>query len=162
MSSFPWLPALVLLSDCGDWNTFINVLYMYFKKDFVETKPVHCGTRLGLKRYPLVDGREATFWHLITEGPDEKTRNPDERRCERIRWPKPAIERVPCAELRCWENCRKRERRIVIAFDDYSYVVILAERNGYLLPWSAYPVEREHRRRKLRQECEEYHKAQKG
>ncbi len=158
-----WLPALVLFKDCGnDWKIYFDVLYMYFKKDFVDSLPAYCGRKLGLKRYPMIEGREATFWHLITEGDVEVTRQPDEVRCERIRWPKPLIERVPCTELYCWENIRKNEKRIVIALTDFSYVVILAERNGYLLPWSAYPVEREHRRRKLRMECENFKKATKS
>lgn len=69
MCSPAWLPALVLLRDCGNWDSYIDVLYMYFKRDFVQEQPVHCGKKLALKRHPLVDGREATFWHLITEGP---------------------------------------------------------------------------------------------
>jgi hypothetical protein len=162
MSSLVWLPPLVLLSDCGDWDTFINVLYMYFKKDFIDSIPAYCGRKLGLKRHPLVDGREATFWHLITEGSEEASRQPDEARCERIRWPRPMIERIPCVELHCWENSRQREKRILIALPDYSYVVVLAERAGYLLPWTAYPVERQHRRTKLRNECEQYQRSTKS
>jgi hypothetical protein len=61
-----------------------------------------------------------------------------------------------------WETTRKRERRIVVALPDFSYVVVLANRKGYVLPWTAYPVEREHRRKKLRRECEEFWAGQKS
>lgn len=132
---------------------------MYFRRDFVESTPLYRGVRLGLKRLPLVDGREATFWHLITAGDVEASRDPIEIRCERIRWPKPVIDRVPTAELFCWETTRGSEKRIVIAFDDFSYVVVLANRGGYILPWTAYPVDYRHQRRKLTNEYQAYKKA---
>ena len=158
MCSPVWLPALVLLRDAGhDWDAYMNVLYLLFRRDFIESKPTFNGRRLGLKRYPLRENREATFWHLITEGPVEARRQPAEERCERIRWPRPTIDHFPCADLQCWENRRKHEKRIVIALADFSYIVVLAERSGYLLPWSAYPVERDHHRRKLQRECEQFH-----
>lgn len=158
-----WLPALIRLVDSGnDWTVYLDVVYLMFKKDFVETTPVFEGNAVRLKRHPMKDGREATFWHLISEGFDEKSRVPHEMRCERIRWPKPVIERVPCTELKRWESKRGGETRVVIAFHDYSYVVVLAKRSGYFLPWTAYPVERNHRRAKLRKECEEYERKNTG
>lgn len=153
MGNPSWLPELLLLSDSGnDWNVYLKIVYLMFSKDFLESLPKFMGQELRLKRDPMRDGKEATFWHLISEGADESTRTPNEARCERIRWPRPAIERVPCTELTCWESHRGGEKRIVIALDDYSYVVVLACRKGYLLPWTAYPVERDHRREKLRKE----------
>jgi len=159
MSSIPWMPSLVLLADAGyDWNTYLDIVYQFFRKDFVESSPFYTGVPLKLKRYPLRDGREATFWHLVTEGDTESHRVPDEIRCERIRWPRPIIEHVPCSEIRCWHNRRGSEERIVLALADYSYVVILAMRSGYLLPWTAYSVERNHHRRKLQREFQQYQK----
>lgn len=155
-----WLPALVRLADCGsDWNVYLDILYRFFRRDFVENVPQFQGMALRLKRHPMRDGKEATFWHFISEGEDEQARAPDELRCERIRWPRPIIEHVPCSELRCWRAKRSGEWRIVIAFDDFSYVVVLAERAGYFLPWTAYLVERNHRRRKLQREWEDHQKA---
>ncbi len=159
MADPAWIPALVLLEDSGhDWGVYLGIVYHCFRRDFIDSTLTYQGIRLGLKRLPLRDGKEATFWHLISEGDDHNTRPPEERRCERIRWPRPVIERCPCGELRSWRNKRNGEERIVIAFDDFSYVVVLAVRTGYLLPWTAYPVEREHRRRALRKEHEDYQK----
>lgn len=56
-----------------------------FYLDFLDSKPVFQGRRLGLKRHPLSQGKEATFWHMISEGTTEEKRTPDFRRCERIR-----------------------------------------------------------------------------
>jgi hypothetical protein len=155
-----WLPPLVLMRDAGnDWGVYLDVVYLMFKKDFLEHTVTFRGSPLGLKRLPYRDGREATFYHLISEGNDEEQRDPSEERCERIRWPRPVIERCPCKELHVWENKRKGGRRILIAFDDYSYVVVLAVRNSYMLPWTAYPATRGHTRNKLRREHEAYLKA---
>ena len=118
MSEMPeWLPPLVLLSNCdGDWNVYLEVIYRYFMQDFVDSKPFFRGKRLGLKRHPLSQGKEATFWHMIQEGDREADRIPDLRRCERIRWPKPIIEHDDDETIKVWWNRRRGEQRICIWF----------------------------------------------
>ncbi len=154
------LPPLVLFTDhSGDWDAYLNALYSWFKNDFVDTKPVFQGRRLGLKRHPEINGKEATFWHMIQEGAIESERIPDIRRCERIRWPRPIIESNDNSNIKIWQNERNGERRICLWFAKESYLVILAERNNYILPWTAYPVEQPHRQRKLLKEYEDYCKA---
>ncbi len=155
-----WLPPLVLLANYeGDWNRYLEVLYGYFCQDFVTSSPVYGGMRVGLKRHPIVNGKEATFWHVISEGTLEADRLPDMRRCERIRWPRPILEAVQQRQVRCWKNHRGHEQRIVIALDDFSYVVVLAQRKAYVILWTAYCIENEHRRQKLRQEYEQASKS---
>jgi hypothetical protein len=39
------------------------------------------------------------------------------------------------------------------------YLVILADREEYILPWTAYVVDRPHQKRKLQKEFEEYQKS---
>ena len=148
-----WLPSLVLLKDHGgDWNRYLAALYEFFKQDFIKTKPVFRGRRVGHKRYPVRRGKERTFWHLISAGKSEDERVPDIRRCERVRWPRPMIESVDISRVKCWPTRRRGENRFVVALCDFSYVVVLAERSGYIILWTAYCVEREHRRQKLRRE----------
>lgn len=43
--------------------------------------------------------------------------------------------------------------------EDESYVVILRKGNGYLLPWTAYLIEHEWRKKKFIKEYEEYIKS---
>ena len=148
-----WLPALVLFESYGgNWDEYVEAIYQYFRRDFLETKPSFESKRVGLKRHPVEQGKEATFWHLISEGESESGRVPDIRRCERIRWPRPMIEAVTGGRVRCWRNQRNKDARVVIALDDFSYLVVLADRGRYVLLWTAYSVEREHMRRKLRKE----------
>ncbi len=166
MSDKPdWLPDLILFNDYGgDWQSYLDAIYDYFKQDFVDSKPVFQGRRLGLKRHPLTHGKEATFWHLIQEGAVEEDRTPDFRRCERIRWPRPIIEHDADNTIKVWTNQRKGEQRICLWFEQESYLVILADRGKYILPWTAYLVEQPHRQRKLQKEYDEYcrNKGQKG
>jgi hypothetical protein len=151
-----WLPPLVLLPDYGgDWGKYLEAIYEFFRQDFVASAPSHGGRRVVLKRHPVADGKEATFWHLISEGKVEADRLPDLRRCERIRWPRPIIEAVLHGRVRCWKNRRGHESRVVIAVEDFSYIVVLAERKAYVVLWTAYCLEREHSRQKMQKEYEE-------
>ena len=154
-----WLPPLVSLTDYnGEWNTFLEALYAWFKQDFIDNKPTFQGRRLGLKRHPLTLGKESTFWHFISEGKIEKDRIPDLRRCERIRWPKPIIENVPNPQIKWWMTVKSKEERIHIWLEEEDYVVVLADRKTYLLPWTAFLITYKHTKRKLSKEYEAYWK----
>ena len=159
MTSHTWLPALVPFEKYGgDWQKYLDALYAYFKKDFIDSRPTYDGKRVGLKRHPLSQGKEATFWHLISEGDNEGDRLPDMRRCERIRWPRPIIEHSGEKELKVWKNVRNGETRICLWLESEEYLVILAERKEHVLPWTAYMVDKKHRKQKLQREFEEYWK----
>jgi len=155
-----WLPGLVLLADFGgNWARYEAALYIYFRQDFVDDAPLFEGKRLALKRHPMSEGKEATFWHIISEGDKEEARLPDLRRCERIRWPRPIIEHTAEPIVKVWENERKGERRICLWLEQQEYLVILARRKQYVLFWTAYPVPQPHQQRKLQKEYEVYLKA---
>ena len=160
MSETPdWLPPLILFSDHGgDWHCYLDALYAWFKQDFIDSKPAFRGKRLGLKRHPMTHGKEATFWHIISEGQDEENRIPDLRRCERIRWPKPVIENSEDSQIKWWIAAKRNESRIHIWLENEDYIVVLADRKGFLLPWTAFLVTREHTRRKLTKEYEAFWK----
>ena len=152
MTGMDWLPPLILLDDHGnEWPVYEAAVYAAFQRDFVETRPAWRGRRLGLKRHPVIDGKEATYWHMVSEGSQEADRIPDLRRCERIQWPRKMIEATDTDLVHCWPELRGSELRHVIALLDFSYVVVLADRGDFLLPWTAYAIEREHTRRKLQQ-----------
>ena len=160
-----WLPPLVLFNTYGgDWQAYLDAIYAWFKQDFIDSKPVFQGRRLGLKRLPITHGKEATFWHMVQEGPIEDERTPDFRRCERIRWPRPIIENDADPAIKVWRNRRGSEKRVCLWFVRENYLVILADRGDYILPWTAYPVEQPHRQRKLEKEYAVYCQglAQKG
>jgi hypothetical protein len=154
------LPDLVLFRESnGYFPDFLEEVYSYFKKDFIDTKPSFQGVRLGLKKHPILDGKEYTFWHIISEGQEESERKPCIDRMERIRWPKPMIENSLNKCIKLWKNKRGRDTRILIWYEDLDYIVILCERKGYILPWTAYLVKESNRKRRLNKEYESYIKA---
>lgn len=159
-----WLPDLVLFSDYhGNWEEYVEVLYQYFCTDFVRSRPNYQGKKVVLSRQPLILGKDATFWHIISEGKIEEERIPDLRRCERIRWPKPIIEHAHQETgIKVWENTRKNGKRVCLWFEEVDYLVILAIRKGYFMLMTAYLVEQPHRKRKLQKEYEQYIARKKG
>ena len=157
MSLPEWLPPLEELKAYGgDFPRYLEAIYKIFCADFVTSKPVYAGKRMGLKRHPVVQGKEATFWHMISEGSNEAERLPDLRRCERIRWPKPIIENATDTALKVWREPKGSGHRVLIWFAQAEYLVVLDERKDYILPWTAYPVEREHQQKKLERRWERY------
>lgn len=163
---YDWLPAIITLASCdGRWNTYASTLYESFKKDFILSTAIFQGSHIDLKRHPLINGREASFEHIISAGPDEQNRPPDMRRCEAIAWPRAIIDHVGTLGVVAWENPNKPGRWL-IALDDFTYVVVLAEResgslneypdcfviwkNRYFLLWTAYFVNYDHQQAKLR------------
>ncbi|MBL4885489.1 MAG: hypothetical protein JKY95_13255 [Planctomycetaceae bacterium] len=148
-----WLPDLIPLVEYdGDWKQYLDAIYQIFRKDFLQSKPRYASKRFALKKHPIEKGKEATFWHLISDGKNEDERTPDLRRCERIAWPRPIIEAIDTQDVFVWRNKRGRSERILIALHDFSYVVVLDDREDFVLLWTAYYVEQKHRRRKMEKE----------
>lgn len=148
-----WLPGILRLEDYGgDWERYLEAVYLGFRADFVASRPHVSGRRWAVKRHPLVCGREATFWHLISEGRVEAERLPDLRRCERIRWPRALIDSLGTNRVVAWANERRGDRRVVIALPDFSYAVILADRGDHIMLWTAYCVDEPYRRKQMRAE----------
>mgnify|MGYP001185097925 CR=1 FL=1 len=151
------LPDLVRLEAFGgDVSRYIEEVYRLFRRDFIASTPMLDGLRVSVRRY-LDNGKEATFWHVTSEGAMEAARTPDLRRCERIRWLRPMIEAADAGVLPRWRNARRAgEERVLIALADFSHLVVLAVRSGYYLLWTAYPIEYDNRRRRLEQEYRAY------
>lgn len=158
MPDLGWLPPLLVC----DWNRqaeTLDLAYAVFQRDFGDrtTLPTFQNRRLELKFHPKIDGWPATFWHFVTSGESgesEAERSPEGKRLERIGWPRALIVeagRVPC-RIKVWSNRRKSERRWLLALEDFSYLLVLADRGKFLLPWTAYPVDQAHSRKKLEKE----------
>ena len=149
-----WLPPLEHFS--GDWGNYCDYIYDIFHSHFIASKPIYCGREVKTRYYPMSDGKTETFWHLTSTGENNDDRIPDIRRCERIRWPKSFIENPD--KVKVWRNKRKKNTNICLWLDDCSesYLVVLGERKDYYLLLTAYCVEEEHRKKKLRKEYEAY------
>lgn len=151
----PWLPEIILLETYnGDWDRYLDAIYAAFQADFIGTTLQFQGKRVGLKRHPIVEGREATFWHFVSEGEIEADRLPDLRRCERIAWPRAIIDNCGDSCLKIWSEEVRGDLRVHVWCEVAEYLLILADRGDYVLPWTAYPVVLPHRKRKLQERWE--------
>lgn len=159
MSASPdWLPPLVELADYGgNWPAYEEALYAFFHADFIAHTTRFRTLPVVLKRMPLYENKEASYWHCISEGKDELERVPDMRRCERIRWPRPCIEHE--RQLKVWTERRNGDHRIHIWLESAGYIVVLAVRRSHLILWTTFYVKHAHEREKFNRR---YLDAQKG
>lgn len=150
MDAPAWLPEIITFDAYnGNWSRYVEALHAVFKKDFLGGEFFYDGRRVALKRHPIENGKEATFWHFISTGQTEVDREIDFRRCERIGWPRAIINNCSDACLKIWTEDARNDRRIQIWCEPAEYLVVLADRGDYVLPWTAYPVVQPHRQRKL-------------
>lgn len=156
-----WLPPIIDFNSYCQWEPFLDAIYAIFRRDFVFSKPQFFGIPMRLKRHPVIDGKEATFWHFISEGEVESERTPDISRASRIPWIRPIIENADKfnaqnTKVYWWKTRRRNETRYLLALPDFSHIVVIADRGDYALPWTHYPVLQEHRKKKLRKEFEQF------
>ncbi|MCF0218985.1 MAG: hypothetical protein HUK14_04310 [Muribaculaceae bacterium] len=156
------LPELVKLEDYGgNFAVYLEAVYELFKQEFIYQRPAYRGIRLGLKKHPLEGGKEATFWHMTSEGKDETTRTPDLRRMERIRWPSVLISESEHPYLKVWENIRGTKTNILIFHEEENYLVVLRKGSDYIIPWTAYLIDYPNRKERLLKEYAAYIKSKK-
>lgn len=156
MTSAPaWLPALVRFEDYdGTWRRYIDAVFALFYRDFIQSQPRLCGRSVRCRREPLCEGKEAGFWHCVSEGPDEGERTPDLRRCERIAWVRAILEHADDQSVQLWFRRKNRDRRCYLWYDE-SFLVVLGERQGHYQLITAFCTDREHTKEKLRREVAE-------
>ncbi len=152
------LPELITLKEFkGDFDAFLEAVYQIFKAEYLDNRPVFRGLPLRLKDIPFVNGKEATFWHMITTGEIEADRKYDSKRMERIRWSPKMINESEHPYLKVWCNSRQRgQESVLIWHEGEKFLVVLRDRGNYLLPWTAYPVYYRNMEKKLMKEYEAY------
>ena len=147
------LPPLLELT--GNWESDVETLYKVFRTVFIDKRLFIDNKILKLRKHPIYDKKEATFWHIISEGEKEDQRLPSLERCHRIHWIKEIIENKDHSSIRCWEEVRKC-KRVCLALKDFSYIVVLEERADYWLLITAFPINRKHQREKKRKKWENF------
>lgn len=155
------LPELIKLNDYqGNWPEYLEAIYNAFSQDFKVDGIKYTEKQVGFISRPFYQGKEFSFWHMITEGKVEEERIPDIKRCERIKWPKFIIEHSSYKKVKVWvaskkNKNKKRKKRIYFAVGDFDYLVVLDFKKDYFLFCTAYPVFR-HYRRTLRHDYNAY------
>ena len=164
MTTPAWLPEV--LSFHGNWEVFIKEVYAIFERDFKKSRPSFRGLAVTYDAR-MEDGREAGFWHIVQrDDAAAGERLPDFKRCGRIPWPRSIIEHPADSAVSIWENERKktdssRQTRILVWLEDEDYLVVLGDKKNYMILVTAYCVDQESYKRKLRKERDEYYEKQK-
>jgi hypothetical protein len=158
-------PDLIPLQ--GDWSDYEDEIYEAFLNSFVQADVRFRGWRVTVQRRPETHGKGYSFWHIISEAPDDRNRKeedriPNLRRCERVRWISWAIENAGREGFLWWENRRSGDTRVIIWVRDYDFAVVLAKRKGYYMLKTAYAEITDHRRRTFEAELAAFWKAQKS
>jgi len=170
--AYNWLPKLLEQDNFATDQEWIDAAYAIFESDFLTTVQKFQNKNIGTKALPEYDGyysgKNGTFRHLMTKGPDEQDRKTVWERVSRVGWPRPIIERLETHEIKVWENTRKSSGKSwVLALSDFSYKVVLVPRRNaktgeeYFLLWAAYPMIFNNDKAKLRKEYDRYRQAQK-
>lgn len=154
------LPEIICLENYGgDYHSYIEAVYKIFARDFVKHHPAFGSHVLKLKYHPEFQQKAYTFYHMTHHGDKEDERTPDLRRCERIPWARPSIEKVVEYDLKFWEQERKGKSRICIWMEvsnSDNYFVILDVRKTFVLIWTAFYADYPHQAKKKQKEYEEW------
>jgi hypothetical protein len=139
------------LEDYGNWPDYEEALWAQFRRDFLLTHLQLDGLPIWFERSLAQNGKEKAFWHLTDSGSDiEADRVPDLRRCERLAWARYILEHAgtPHVLSSVEKTSKGLKRRLTLA--DYSYLVVLKRARTHFFLVTAYYLEYDHERRKLR------------
>lgn len=139
----------------GNFKNYDEYLYneIYTKRIinntiYFDNKPVK------LKKFPKECNREQAYFHLTTKSADKgipwSEREPDLRRCERLHWIRPSIENnhIELCGLPCFiyytEVNKNGKTRIQLFNEKERYLIILEDRDEYLLLITAFYIHEEY------------------
>lgn len=125
-------PDLFLFT--GDWASYEDALYEIYLSSVVRSGLRFQGHPVKAQYRPETRDKGFSFWHLISEAPDNKNRDEDDRipdldRCARIRWVAWCIENAENADFSWWENQRGRDTHVVIWAEQHDFAIVLAKRD---------------------------------
>lgn len=126
-----------------DWKEYKEGLYRIFQRDFIKGTVIFNGKNVDIIHEKYFEGKERSFWHIISEGGTDVNRIPDINRCASIPWIKPIIEDDGnCSSYRLWTKYhdKTKKNRCYIWCKDINYMVILEDRVSHYKLITAYNV----------------------
>lgn len=162
-----WLPKLEEMNDFSTCNEYEDALYYIFFDDLIKNTLYFNGKPVRTRKHPMYNDKEEAFFHVTCcDFNKDGDRNPDFRRCERIRWIRKFIEMPDCTPYPCndcdgikiWTEPYKSKFRTHLLLEEERYMVILEERDKYYLLITAYYMEYDHTLDKQLKHYMKYHK----
>ncbi len=129
----------------GDISAYYDALYKIFKRDFIDNEVTYLGKRVDIIHEKYFEGRERSFWHLISEGGHDEERIVYNVRSSYVPYAKALIMDTvaDCPDYKTWVKFHDRsgKNRHYIWCCRENYLVILEDRNAFFKLITAYPVE---------------------
>lgn len=147
-----WIPGLICYEG-QEWSDYQNTLYEIFRHDFIETHPIFEEKKVNIRFHPIEYGKEEAFFHVTCQDYlKDGEREPDFRRCERIKWVRSFIENYNCDSTLCescngvkvWSQPYKSTSRVHILLEEERYMVVVERRDTYCLLITAFYFDRHH------------------
>lgn len=133
-----WLPPLFEVPSYN--QEILGGLYTKFKRDFVWSQPRLNGVVVRLADPHLIREKEGTFWHIISSGDSEETREIELERCRSISWIKPIIENCGSSGVLCWEILEGRKLKTKLFLYPGDYLVVLKRSPNCFKLITAFPI----------------------
>lgn len=127
----------------GDAKLYKEALYSVFKRDFLNGDLQFRGKNVDIIHEKFFEGKERSFWHIISEGDVDVDRELNTDRCASIPWAKPLIEDDGnCEKYRIWVKWHDKSKRdrYYIWCTEINYMVILEDRETHFKLITAYNV----------------------
>lgn len=155
------LPDLVEVDDypgedfVARWKTYLDAVYAIYHREVARSGLTFQGLPVRCRFMPETFGKHFAFWHIMQEGRIEDDRTADPERCKRVRWIAWTIAASEAGDARVKvfpQLKRGTEQPWALWLEDAGYMVILAERNGYFLLRTAFPVTYRNKAEELRRD----------
>ena len=156
-----WLPDPIMYSDYGgDFQRFIDDIHSEFCNDFVRSGIQFRNKNINIKM-ENINGKEETFWKVISEKFNTPQECIDFRRCELIKWIGAIILNADSSpDIVIYKVKRRKkshsEMRTVLWLEKVDFKVILREHHTHFFLVSAHKSEWEHTRENQENERDSY------
>jgi hypothetical protein len=151
------LPQLLPYDGMQDFQEYLDNLHTLFDKEILHSHLAFNGKLIYLLNRTLISGKYGTFWHVISGDSRNPSSAPDTARCQYVPYIAYIIRNA--SSLNSWHEIShtkgRNKNRVCIALKDFSYLVILEFGNKQVYLVTAYPIEFESRKRKVKKRFEE-------
>jgi hypothetical protein len=141
------------------FRAYLDGIYGIYLSEVARGGLTFKGQKVSCRFQPETFGKHYAFWHMMQEGRIEDDRTADPERCKRVRWIAWVIRAAEAADPRVkvfQQLKRGTEQPWALWLEEASYVVILAERNGYFMLRTAFPVTYRNKAEELRRDWLRY------
>lgn len=154
------LPILEQKLDTEWLHDFLGRIYPVFQQTLGNNSANYNWISITLKKRPIakIDGTDYEWWfhHIVTR---EILKDCEDRefclpRAERIRFPRHYIDNVPV--LNVWQRLKNNEQKYYISDENFDYLVVLSQRKNYIVFITAFPIDYDHYRKRLKKEYDQY------